>query len=200
MPHAPAAHHQSGRRARLARGGDRPLPRGLRGGLSANVRADRPGGARVGRAEDRAAPSSSSAGRCRTTIASRARSSSRACRWSTVESVKYLDVERCRPDALGIGLPGRRRASPRGSCRRTAPRGRRRALSGRTRCARYIGGYACGVSVNAGTDVFTHSGLRTIANDQIVRSRTPAARCPPALQPGRTTSSSRPPARLSSFR
>lgn len=35
--------------------------------------------------------------------------------------------------------------------------------------ARYIGGYACGVTVNAGSDVFAHSGLRTIANDQVVR-------------------------------
>jgi hypothetical protein len=49
---------------------------------------------------------------------------------------------------------------------------------------RFFAGYACGVTVNAATNVFTHSGLRTIANDAVLRLTNSGGALPAGLSAG----------------
>lgn len=51
--------------------------------------------------------------------------------------------------------------------------------------ARFIAGYACGVTADASTDTLTHSGLRTIANDQVIRLSNSGGALPGGLAAGK---------------
>jgi uncharacterized phiE125 gp8 family phage protein len=103
-----------------------------------------------------------------------------------VESLKYVDVggveQTLSPSGYqvdGVQEPGRILAG----YSQSWPSTRSQVNAVR---ARFIAGYACGMTASPGTDVLTHSGLRTLANTDPIRFSNSGGALPAPLVAGPT--------------